>query len=54
MALAIIQVRHRLFEQVATQPQFLTIGEAGLLAFALVDQPILPFAFAVASERRVQ
>src|SRR5487761_1775329 len=54
MALAVVEVRHRLFEEVAAQPQLLAISEARFLALAFVDQPILPFAFAVAPERRVQ
>ena len=54
MALAVVQMGHRLFQQIAAQSQLLAIGQHGFLALALIDQPVLPFAFAVASERRVQ
>jgi len=42
------------FEEIAPQAELLPFAEHGLLALALVDQPILPFALAVAAERRVQ
>src|SRR6266568_4660357 len=53
MALAIVEVGHRLFEQIAPQPQLLAFAEHGFLALAVVDQPILPFALAVAPQRRI-
>jgi len=46
--------RHRLFEEVAAQAEFLSLSEAGLLALAFIDEPVLPFAFAIGPERRVQ
>src|ERR1700730_15555202 len=46
-------MRHRLFEEVAAQPELLPLAEAGLLALALIDYPVLPFAFAVGPEWRV-
>src|SRR5215208_7932712 len=54
VALAVVEVGHRLFQEVAPQPQLLALAEPGFLALALVDQPVLPFALAVAPERRVQ
>src|ERR1700737_4490752 len=54
VAFAVVQMRHRLFEEVAAQPELLPLAEAGLLALALVDEPILPFALTVRPQRRVQ
>ena len=50
VALALVEVGHRLFQQVAPQPQLLALAEHGFLALALVDQPILPLALAVAAQ----
>src|SRR4051812_47320845 len=54
VALAIVQMRHRLFEQIAPQPKLLALAERGLLALALIDEPILPLALAVGAQWRVQ
>lgn len=48
VAFAIVQMHHRLFEQIAAELEFLPPTEPGLLALALVDEPILLSAFAVA------
>src|SRR5438094_315018 len=48
MALTVVQMGHRLFEQVASQPELLALAEPGLLAFALIDEPVLPLPFTVA------
>src|SRR5439155_15451007 len=42
MALAVVEMGHRLFEEVAPQPQLLPLAELGFLALAIIDQPILP------------
>src|SRR5215469_10222131 len=54
MTLAVVEMGHRLFEQIAAQPQFLPLPKPGLLAFTFVDEPVLPLALAVAAERCVE
>jgi hypothetical protein len=54
VAFAIVEVGHRFFQEIAPQAQLLALAEHGFLALALVDQPVLPFSFAVAAQRRVQ
>src|SRR5437773_7002665 len=51
VALAIVEVSHRLFEEVTPQPQLLPLAELGFLALAIIDQPILPLPLAVAAQR---
>src|SRR5437763_12565585 len=46
--LAIRQELHRLAEEVAANAELLALAEPGLLVVALVDEPVLPLALAVA------
>ena len=54
VALAVVEMRHRLFEEIAPEAQLLPFAELCFLALAVIDQPILPLALAVAAQRRVQ
>src|SRR5262249_6764882 len=54
LALARIERRHRPVQQLVPAAELLVLGETRLLARPFIDQPVLPFAFAVDLERRVQ
>src|SRR6516164_2521123 len=54
VAFTIIQVGHRLFKQIAAYPELLPFPEPGFLALALVNQPILPLAFAIAPKGSIE
>ena len=52
--LARIEQLQRAVQQLLPFAELLALGQHGLLAVGLVDQPFLPLAFAVHADRRVQ
>src|SRR5690349_14138872 len=49
VALALVQVLHRVVEKILTLAQLFALRQHSLLRFGIVDQPVLPLAFRVAA-----
>ena len=54
VTLTLVQTLHGLGKQLAAVVELLLFGEFDFLAFAFIDQPVLPFAVEIIAQRRVE